>query len=343
MTKTRFEKRSFDLGSACVTFLVAFGVQLVFQMIVLLLKLPDAAKTWTVVIGNQIVLCGVCLYFCFYHKVDPMAITGLKRPPKWYLFPIYLLIAVFCITAFAPIAGVISKLLTLLGYEYQPSYAIPLDNPGLFALAFLGLTILPAIGEELAVRGVILSGGKQKSPLFAILFSALIFALMHGNLRQLSHQFLLGAVMGYLAYLSGGIYASAFVHFANNGIALLVEYGKHNGWIDYRVYWYLEGKLGVAPTLIGVSVSFFALAMLLLLVTCLTHFNRSKEEEYIPSEGKLSARITAYMTYLSVPKEEREAEKEKAPLTSYSVLMAVVLAVVLAAIVCLSLIPGVAE
>ena len=336
--KDRFIKRSFDLGTASTAVLVAFCVQLVFQMIVLLLGLSDRAETWTIVVGNQVVLFGVSIFFCFYHKVDPFAVTGVKRPPKWYFFPLFILIALCCLAAFAPLSGIISKLLTKLGYEFMPEYYVPMDRPGLFVLAFLGLTVLPAIGEETAVRGVLLSGGKEKSPLFAILFSALIFALMHGNLRQLVHQFLLGAVMGYLAYLTGGIYASATVHFVNNGMALLLDYGRAHGWVDKQVYWYIGGKLGAEPTIVGMSVALFALVMLLVLVTCLLHRERAAKEEYIPSNGKLSARITAYLTYLSTPEQERT---EKRPLTRYSVVMAIVLAAVLLSVLLLTLIPGV--
>ena len=164
MYKDRFIKRTFDLGTASIAFLAAFAIQLIFQVIVLAIGLSGAATTWTIVVGNQIILFGASIFFCFYHRVDPIAITGLKRPPKWYFFPIYVLIAIFCVTAFAPIAGVISKLLTMLGYEYEPTYHIPLDNPGLFALAFLGLTLLPVLGEEMMVRGVLLSGLQPHHP-----------------------------------------------------------------------------------------------------------------------------------------------------------------------------------
>ena len=343
--KSRFIRKTFDLGSASLAFLVAFGAQLVFQAIVLLFHLSDAAKTWTIVVGNQIVLFAVCIFFCFMKKVDPLEITGLRRPPKWYYFPLFILIAFACVATFAPLAGVFSHLLGKLGYEYMPTYHIPTENKGLFTLAFLALTLLPFFGEELAVRGVVLSGGRERSPLFAILFSALIFALMHGNMRQLVHQFLLGAVMGYLAYLTGGIYASAVVHFVNNGVALLFEYGFKNGMIDPRAYWYLAGELGAKSTLIGVVVGFFGLTMLLVTLTCLLHRERAQKKDYIPREDEgFLRRITGYLRYLSAfPEEEGSTQGEAGEKTrerTFGTVMAIVLAVVLALIVLLSLIPG---
>ena len=117
MDKNRLMRKSFDLGSASLVFLVAFGAQLVFQLIVVALGLSDAAKTWTIVIGNQLVLLAVTLAFCFGKKVDFLEITGLRRPPRWYYFPLFILIAFACVATFAPLAGVFSHLLSKLGYE----------------------------------------------------------------------------------------------------------------------------------------------------------------------------------------------------------------------------------
>jgi len=346
--KSRFIRKTFDLGSASLAFLIAFGAQLLFQVIVLLFHLSDAAKTWTIVVGNQVVLFAVCMIFCFRKKVDPLEITGLRRPPKWYYFPLFILIAFACVATFAPLAGVFSHLLGRLGYEYMPTYHIPTEDKGLFTLAFLALTLLPLLGEETAVRGVVLSGGRERSPVFAILFSALIFALMHGNLRQIVHQFLLGAVMGYLAYVTGGIYASAVVHFVNNGVALLFEYGFKNGMIDPRAYWYVAGELGTKSTLIGVVVGFFGLTMFLVMLTCLIHRERARKKDYIPCDDEgFHSRITGYLRFISGFPEEGSmpqgaaGEEKPREQRTYGTAMAIMLAVVLALIVLLSLIPGV--
>ena len=338
--------RSFDLGTACTAVLAAFGVQIVLQLIFSLFSLSAVALTWTVVVLNQVVFATVAIVFSRVKKVDLIAVTGVKHPTKWYYFPIFFLIAICCFTCFGPLSGLFSRVLVKMGYDHTPTYYIPLDNGGLFTLAFFALTILPVLGEETILRGVLLSGGKQKSPLFAIFFSAMIFAFLHGNLHQLVHQFLLGAVMGYLVYLTGSIYASATIHFANNAFALLLEYGRHHDFVDKTFYWYVGGKLGAKPTIIGMSISLFALTMFLVFLTCLIHRDRAKTKEYIPSEGKLGERISAYLFYLSTPTAtaETEAKNEHAnrkPLSPDTILITVILSVVLAATVFLTLIPGV--
>ena len=150
--------------------------------------------------------------------------------------------------------------------------------------------------------------------------------------------------MGYLVYLTGGIYASATVHFVNNALALLLDYGRANGWINKVFYWYVGGKLAAEPTIIGMSVSLFAILMLLVLVTCLLHRERSETKTYFPSDRKLSERITAYLLYLSTATKEEEEEAtermEKKPFDRYALVMAIVLAAVTVGVVLLTLIPG---
>lgn len=345
MKNQKFVAKSFDLGMASAAVLAAFGVQIVLQLILSLFSLPNKAYTWTVVILNQVVFIAVALGFCFMQKVDPLAVTGAKNPPKWYYFPLFILVAICCVTCFAPMSGLFTRFLAKLGYEHKPNYYIPLNNGGLFALAFLALTILPALGEESMIRGVLMSGAKRKSPLFAIFFTALIFALIHGNLHQLIHQFLLGAVAGYLAHLTGGIYASIMVHMTNNAMALLLDYGFANNFVNHKFYYYLAGEMGAAPTLVGVVVSFFALTMLLTLITCLMHRDRSVKKDYEPTEARLLAKVNAYLTFLSTPDAESEAQAKaeqgsNKKLSGNTLLMTIVLVVVLATVVLVTLIPG---
>ena len=337
--------KSFDLGTACAAVLVGFGVQVVFQLIISLFSLSDAVRTWIIVILNQVVFFAVAMVFARVKKVDPLAVTGVKQPPKWYYFPLFILIAIACVTCFAPLSGLFKRLLDIWGYDHTPQYFIPRDSAGLFTLAFFALTILPVLGEEVMLRGVLMSGAKNKSPLFAIFYTALIFALLHGNLNQLIHQFLLGAVMGYLAYLTGGIYASATIHMTNNAIAMLLDYGFMHSFVNKNFYYYVAGELGATATLVGVSLSFFGLVMLLVLVTCLLHRDRAKVKDYFSAEGSVGDRITAYLIYLSTPtaKEESEAKDgqgAKLPSDGYTLLLVILLAAVLGVVVLATILAG---
>ncbi len=303
-------RKRFDLYTASTAFVVAYFVLLLFQVIVSLFPFSDVAKNWVIIIGNQLIFFLVPLIISIKKEIDFVDVLGIKRPPKAYLFPLFILAAIGCLVFSAPLAGMFSRWLTRIGYSYKPNYFVPLDNPGLFSLAFLGLTLFPVLGEEVLFRGVVLSGGKQRSPFFAILFSSLLFALMHGNLRQLAHQLVLALVMGYLAYLTRGIYACALVHIINNGAALLLDYGYQNKWIGDTFYGYFNGQGSPIALSLGIVIGFLVLVFSLFFTTWIIKRNREKEESYENSSKGFFRCINKKLLYLA-QEEASESQPDK--------------------------------
>ena len=75
-----------------------------------------------------------------------------------------------------------------------------------FWLLLLLIAAVPAVCEELAFRGFILSGFRHLGHKWrAIVYSALLFGLAHGILQQSLIASLVGVVLGYLAVQSGSI------------------------------------------------------------------------------------------------------------------------------------------
>lgn len=86
------------------------------------------------------------------------------------------------------------------------------------------ICVLPPIFEEIMFRGVFLSALKGRGMRYAIVVSAIIFALSHFNAAQLVHQFIVGVVLGYMGYKAGNIIYGIIVHMLNNGLALLLPH-----------------------------------------------------------------------------------------------------------------------
>ena len=115
---------------------------------------------------------------------------------------------------------------TLLMEKLGKTLTVPmpdLTNFGTFLLALFTVCVLPAIGEELLFRGVFVTALKEKGEATAILFSALIFALMHFNLAQLIHQFIVGLVLGYVYVKTKNLIYCMVIHFVNNAVAIVTE------------------------------------------------------------------------------------------------------------------------
>jgi len=94
------------------------------------------------------------------------------------------------------------------------------------------LALLPAICEELAFRGFILSGLEyHRRTRSAILLSALMFGFLHvlmSLFQQLFNATLLGVVLGLLAVRSRSLLPGIVFHFLNNALAI-----TQASWLPY--------------------------------------------------------------------------------------------------------------
>ena len=83
--------------------------------------------------------------------------------------------------------------------------------------------VIPAMVEEFAFRGVALQHLRKFGDWFAILTSAMLFALMHGNMTQVPFALVAGFALGYCATVTGSLWPGILVHFLNNFFALFTS------------------------------------------------------------------------------------------------------------------------
>ena len=90
--------------------------------------------------------------------------------------------------------------------------------------SFLLTAIFAPIFEEWLCRGMVLRGLLTKmKPAWAIVVSALFFALIHMNPWQALNAFIIGVVMGYVYYKTGNLWLTMLIHFVNNGTAVVLS------------------------------------------------------------------------------------------------------------------------
>lgn len=77
--------------------------------------------------------------------------------------------------------------------------------------------IIPAITEELTMRGVILSGYKKTGLWTGVLMSSFYFGLMHFTITQLFYTIVAGVIFALIVKVTKSIYASVLMHFIFNG------------------------------------------------------------------------------------------------------------------------------
>ena len=93
-------------------------------------------------------------------------------------------------------------------------------------LGYLVIGILAPIAEELIFRGALLRvlldafGRKGRWP--AIALTALLFAVIHGNLAQGTHAFVIGMVLGWLYVRTRSVLPGIVLHWVNNSTAYIM-------------------------------------------------------------------------------------------------------------------------
>ena len=85
-------------------------------------------------------------------------------------------------------------------------------------LVFLTLVILAPIFEEIFLRKLVIDRIRHHGDGFAILFSGIVFGLIHGNLSQFFYAALLGILFGAVYCYTGSLKHSILLHMAVNFI-----------------------------------------------------------------------------------------------------------------------------
>lgn len=103
---------------------------------------------------------------------------------------------------------------------------LQMDNAGEFALAFVTVALIPAVGEELLFRGVVQQQLErwQRRPQLAIWLTALFFSAMHMQFEGFFARLLLGAVLGYLYHWRGNLWLPILGHLCFNGLQVVAKY-----------------------------------------------------------------------------------------------------------------------
>ncbi len=233
--KTKIKDDAQIIGSS---FLVMYGLTLLFNVIIIVLKhiFRDSGNVQALEIlrspislqAMQIVFASTVftLPFILIYRLANIRISDLMSfslPQKGKALPLFLFGISFC--SFANIAMAFAE---ALFEDESVSYSVPRpENPlGIygFLLAFTSTVLVPAFVEEFACRGLMLGLLKKHGEGFAILASSLLFGLMHGNFEQIPFAFLVGLVLGFITIKSGTILIAMAVHGFNNFISIVFEY-----------------------------------------------------------------------------------------------------------------------
>jgi hypothetical protein len=96
------------------------------------------------------------------------------------------------------------------------------------------VALIAAVGEELTFRGVLQPWMIKvcRNPHVGIVLGAIVFSALHFQFFGFVPRFVLGLMLGYLAYASKSLWPSMLLHFINNGTAVVAMFLVERGVID---------------------------------------------------------------------------------------------------------------
>lgn len=195
-------------GLSAASFEAALSLDKVTPASMLYLNLSLAGATLVVFFIMRVV-----------HRLRPRWSSSVRPGLRWKF-----LMACFGLSAIAMFA----MLIVAMFLPSDPADLKSSANEVTGTLIALGIVILlttplQAIGEEYAFRGYLMQafGSISKSPVFAIVVSSLLFALMHGaqNVPLFADRFIFGLMAGVVVWRTGGLEAGIALHIVNNLVA----------------------------------------------------------------------------------------------------------------------------
>lgn len=196
--------------------LILFFLSLLLTSPFILLEKSLSPEVWQTLIFAVFILCFIGLTYLMNIKRKENIKLIFKLNHKTQLYLMILMVIIFQIGFAKPINHLLK-----LSFEQDVFLINPLDT---FVIS-IGAIFLGAIFEEIIFRGIILRGLLfTYSPKKAIIFSAIIFGIIHVKPLQIWGAIILGLFFGWIFYKTKSIGNTIILHFTANIIILMQSY-----------------------------------------------------------------------------------------------------------------------
>lgn len=200
-----------------------------YRLISTAISIQGLGSLFTYVLGS-------ILFACLAHP-KPEKYLGLKRPQKIMLLPLSVLVMVSLTPLLIWIGNMIGKINFGASVKAQQQMSDDITRaflvmPGFlfFVKCFVVIAVIPALGEELFFRGLLLRFAKKRTRtmVIPIIFTAVVFAYSHTNIYGYASIFIAGVVLAGIYYLTGSLWCSIAAHMSFNGLQVILAYISSN-------------------------------------------------------------------------------------------------------------------
>lgn len=155
-------------------------------------------------------------------------------------------------------------------------------------MIFLCSSVIPPLVEEFAMRGVLMQSMRKYGNTFAIIASALMFGIFHGNAVQMPFAFLCGLVIGYAVVATESLWVGVIIH------ALMNSMSSISSALIYYFDEYTSNTFFYVGSAVGIVAGILALII---------YFTRYKDDDALKVNGEFSdaSPIEKVLKFISSP------------------------------------------
>lgn len=189
---------------------------------------------------------GASTFFMFFLPVYIFALICYHKPSKFLGFntnvnykQVLIVIGILLLTF--PLSGALANLNELIpipktwalkfkamedARAVQEGALININSFSKYLVSLFIIGLLPGLFEEMCFRAGLQNIFVRwfKAPWVAIIFTSIIFSLIHISYYGFLVRFALGGILGFIFYYSGSLWLSVFFHFLYNGLQVTVLY-----------------------------------------------------------------------------------------------------------------------
>jgi membrane protease YdiL (CAAX protease family) len=238
-------------------------VSVLAAVVVLLLALggvvPDMYTNYLVVVAlPEILLIVPLIVYMAVTKTGIRALMGNRTTPVQNLLAA--LAGVLLAPALTGFGTVLDWLFRLMGAHPPDTSMLNPQTLGQMFVSMLAVGVLAGVVEEPIFRGAVLRGiGSAAGRRAAVVLSALVFAAVHGDVVGLLPRFLIGLMLGYMAWRAGAVLPGVCLHIAYNSTLMAITYFLRS-WNGFTLFSGASADVNGVLMMLLLSVPFAAAA-----------------------------------------------------------------------------------
>lgn len=198
-------------------------------------------ESWMLLLVNALVT--FLMYFVCFLLLRPLEnkkiyeIASLNTPIDSSLQGVFFILGCSMVGNF--LTAVLNEILTRsTGFKaVQPEVLEEaVTSPVELIFKLLTIAVLPALLEEFAFRGMLLGVLRKFGNWSAIIITALIFAISHGNFIQIPFALIFGIAAGVVVVITDSLWPVIIAHFINNALAVVSAYPLSESVLTFLGY-----------------------------------------------------------------------------------------------------------